>query len=77
MTFRANNALADSTVNIETLDTVKAFSKSGVEVEAFDGDGNAVELNNVLSGGALDNDLSACSIGVELVEFADASEAFS
>jgi len=77
LTFRANNTLADSTVNIETLDTVKAFSKSGIEVEAFDGDGNAAELNNILSGGALDNDLSACSIGVELVEFADAGEAFS
>ena len=77
LTIRANNTLADSTIDIVTLDTVEAFSEVGIEVKAFSGNGDTAKLNDVLSGGALDYDLSASSISVELIEFADAGETFS
>lgn len=77
MTFRADDALANSTVNIVSLDAVKALSESSIEVKAFSRDGDAAEFDNVLSSRANNDDLCAGSIGVELVVLADAGEAFS
>jgi hypothetical protein len=77
LTFRADDALANSTVNIVSLDAVKALSESSIEVKAFSRDGDAAEFDNILSGRANNDDLSAGSIGVELVVLADAGEAFA
>lgn len=77
MTFGADDALAHSSVNIVALDAGETLAEGSIEVEAFSWDGDAAEFNNVLSGWALNDDLGAGSVSIELVVFADAGEAFA
>jgi len=74
---RADNALADSTLDVVTLKTGKADSADLVEVEAFDGNGDTGEVFNVLTVGTDHNDGVAVSAGIELISVADAGETLS
>jgi hypothetical protein len=49
LTIRTDDPLADSVLNIESLDAGKALAESFVEVETLNGNGDAVETNSVLT----------------------------
>jgi hypothetical protein len=49
LTVRAHYPLADSVLDIESLDAGEALAESGVEVETLNGNGDAAEINGVLT----------------------------
>ena len=53
MTFRADDALANSTVNIVSLDAVKALSESSIEVKAFSRDGTQLSSTTYCPAGQI------------------------
>jgi hypothetical protein len=49
LTVRAHDPLADSVLDIVSLDAGETFAESGVEVETLNGNGDAAEANGVLT----------------------------
>lgn len=77
MSWGTNNTLADSTLDVVTLKASETDSADLVEVDAFDGNGDAGEVFNVLTVGTDHNDGVTVSTGVELVSVTDTSETLS
>lgn len=70
-----DDPFAGSVLDVVSLNAAFALFESGVELEAFDGDGDAAESLCVLALGTDDDYEGASAVGVELVEVADAGEA--